>query len=264
MNLAVIGCGNMASAIIGGGLKTNFLSNDTINVYDINSEKLNIFSNQYQLTTHNSPNDAVKNSDSVLISVKPQDLKSVLLEIADSCKGKLVISICAGKTISTIEENLLTGVAIARVNPNTPALVGEGATGIAFNDYTSQEQKDFVLNLFSSLGIVQEFPEKLMNAVTGLAGSGPAFIFMIVEAMADGGVLAGLPRADAIKFAAQTVLGAAKMVLSTKEHPGILKDKVASPGGTTIEGISVLEKSRLRSALIEAVHSAVLKADKLN
>ena len=263
MKLAIIGCGNMAKAIIGGAIKTKSLYREQVFLFDIHTAKMETLAKKYKIHACGSAADAARQSEAILIAVKPGDLEKSIQDMKNEIAGKLVISICAGKDIEYIKNLVGDKCPIARVNPNTPALVSEGMTGIAFSDNINETEKNFVKKIFGSLGLIEEFPEKLMNAVTGLAGSGPAFIFLAIEALADGGVLCGIPRDQALKLAAQTCLGAAKLVIYSEEHPGVLKDNVASPGGTTIEGISVLERNNFRGSLIEAVRQAALKAGNL-
>jgi pyrroline-5-carboxylate reductase len=175
----------------------------------------------------------------------------------------LLVSIAAGVTLAKMEANLPAGIRIIRVMPNTPALVGASASAFALGKTATPDDGQIVSTLFSAVGVAFQVKESLLDAVTGLSGSGPAYVYMIIEALSDGGVAAGLPRDIATKLAAQTVLGGAKMVLETGLHPGTLKDMVTSPGGTTIEGIHELEKGSLRAALINAVRAATEKSKRL-
>jgi pyrroline-5-carboxylate reductase len=204
-------------------------------------------------------------SDVLLLCTKPQDVATALAEAAKTAAGgeRLVISIAAGVTLATLESHTPENFRIIRAMPNTPALVGHGAAGFCLGSRALPADAAATQSLLSAVGLAIEVPERLMDAVTGLSGSGPAYIYVVIDALADGGVRAGLPRADAILLAAQTVLGAAAMVLETGEHPAALKDMVTSPGGTTIAGLAVLEKQGLRSALIEAVGAAVDRAGEL-
>lgn len=263
MNLGIIGFGNMAEAISQGFVKNNFLSKQSVFVYDIKDERREIAKSNFNFST-TSIDNLISKSDVILISVKPNQLEEILLHIKNSISKKLIISICAGKTISFIEKIIGNNSSISRVNPNTPALVGEGVTAITFNKNVDEIQKSFTLSLFKSVGKVYELEEKYLNAITGLAGSGPAFIFSVIEAMADAGVYSGLSRDMAYEIAAQTVLGSAKLVIETKLHPAKLRDNVASPGGTTIEGIYELEQKGFNGILMNSIIKAVQKADKLS
>ncbi len=199
-----------------------------------------------------------------MLCVKPQDILSTLASCAFSPgNGKLLISVAAGVTLSTLEKHTPEAVRIVRTMPNTPSLVGKGATAYCLGSRCAEEDRGIVERLLGAVGISVEVPEKQMDAVTGLSGSGPAYIYLIIEALADGGVRQGLPRAEALRLAAQTVSGAAEMVIHTGTHPAVLKDMVTSPGGTTIAGLSVLEEKNVRSALISAVSAAATRASEL-
>jgi pyrroline-5-carboxylate reductase len=256
-----IGLGNMGSALISSVLKQEVKIFDTIYVYDLLSEKLSQFSQNEDIETCNDLEKLVVKSNFIVLAVKPQSMQNLLISIKNfDLKDKIFITIAAGLKISFYQNILGNNISITRVMPNTPYLVGEGAAGIVYDTNLSEEHKIIVKNLFEFGGKVISCEEKLIDVVTGLSGSGPAYIFMIIEALADGAVKMGLGRSQAYKLAAQTVLGSAKMVLETGKHPGELKDMVASPGGTTIEAISVLEKHKIRSALIEAVVAATKKS----
>ncbi|MFP4016785.1 MAG: pyrroline-5-carboxylate reductase, partial [Halanaerobiales bacterium] len=205
-----------------------------------------------------------KSADIVLLAVKPQIIGRVNSEIGEYTAGKLVISIAAGISIAKLAEQLADNTRIIRVMPNTPALVGEGASAFTVAEDTSDKDRKIVKDILQGVGEVVEVEERLMDAITGLIGSGPAYIYMIIEALADGGVLMGLHRSMAQKLAAQTVFGAAKMVLETGKHPGELKDAVASPAGTTIRAIEQLEERGLRSSLIAAVKASAERSKELN
>jgi pyrroline-5-carboxylate reductase len=201
----------------------------------------------------------------ILLCTKPHDIPAALAAASESSGGKplLVISIAAGITIAALEVAAAGPIRIIRAMPNTPALVGKGAAGYCLGTRATREDAETARLLLGSVGLAVEVPERLMDAVTGLSGSGPAYIYLVIEALADGGVCAGLPRADAVRLAAQTVLGAAAMVLETGEHPAVLKDMVTSPGGTTIAGLAELERHGLRSALMDAVAAATRRAGEL-
>ena len=201
--------------------------------------------------------------DLIFLAVKPQVMASALEEVKTAFgPQQLIVSIAAGIDLRTLEE-WLPDRRIVRVMPNTPCLVGEGACGISPGSSASEDDAQTVAELLSCVGIVEQIPERLMDALTGLSGSGPAYVFQMIEALSDGGVKMGLPRPTATRLAAQTLLGSAKMVLQTGDHPGSLKDAVTSPGGTTIAGIHALEKGGLRSVLINAVQASAERSAEL-
>lgn len=204
-------------------------------------------------------------SEVILLCTKPHDVPVALADAAKMSAGepRLVISIAAGVTLTALEDAASENFRIIRAMPNTPALVGHGAAGYCLGSRANADDARTAQALLGAVGLAVEVPERLMDAVTGLSGSGPAYIYVVIDALADGGVRAGIPRADAVRLAAQTVLGAAAMVLETGEHPAVLKDMVTSPGGTTIAGLAALERHGLRSALIEAVGAAVQRATEL-
>jgi pyrroline-5-carboxylate reductase len=196
--------------------------------------------------------------------VKPDQVAAVLAEQRGNfTNAHLLISIAAGVTLAKMEAALLAGTRVIRVMPNTPALVGEAAAAFALGKSATAADGELVKKLLSAVGIAFQVKESLLDAVTGLSGSGPAYVYQFIEALSDGGVAAGLPRDIATKLAAQTVLGAAKMVLETGQHPGALKDQVTSPGGTTIEGLHELEKGKMRATVMSAVRAATEKSKKL-
>jgi pyrroline-5-carboxylate reductase len=207
---------------------------------------------------------AVAGCEVILLCTKPHDVAAALKQATAACveKPALVVSIAAGITLAALEA-AAAGMRVIRAMPNTPALVGKGAAAYCLGATASREDAATAARLLGSVGLAVEVPERLMDAVTGLSGSGPAYVYLVIEALADGGLRAGLPRADALKLAAQTVLGAATMVMETGEHPAVLKDMVTSPGGTTIAGLAELEGHGVRAALIEAVTAATLRAAEL-
>lgn len=212
-----------------------------------------------------SVTELAAHSEVILLCTKPLDLAAALTDAAKMAAGapRLVISIAAGVTLAALEASVSENFRIIRAMPNTPALVGHGAAGYCLGTRATPADAATAQALLGAVGLAIQVPERLMDAVTGLSGSGPAYIYLVIEALADGGVRAGIPRADAVRLAAQTVLGSAAMVLETGEHPAVLKDMVTSPGGTTIAGLAVLERQGVRSALIEAVHAAVERAAEL-
>ena len=203
--------------------------------------------------------------DVVLLCTKPQDVVPALRQLGEvsAGRGMLVISIAAGITLAALEEWVPANIRVIRAMPNTPALVGEGAAAFCLGGRATREDASCATRLLGKVGLALEVPERLMDAVTGLSGSGPAYVYLMIEALADGGVRCGLARNQALQLAAQTVLGGARMVLETGEHPARLKDMVTSPGGTTIAGLAEMEKSGVRSALIEAVTAATQRAREL-
>jgi len=208
--------------------------------------------------------DVAKFADVLILATKPDQVPAALAEIHDAFSPKqLLISIAAGVTIAKMEKALSSGARVIRVMPNTPALVGAGASAYALGNNASAHDGDMARKLLSSVGLAFQVKETLLDAVTGLSGSGPAYVYQFIEALSDGGVAAGLPRDIATLLAAQTVSGAAKMVLETGQHPGALKDQVTSPGGTTIEGVHELEKGKMRATVMNAVRAATEKSKKL-
>lgn len=261
MKLGFIGCGNMAGAIMGGIINHNVCKKEEI----IGSDPLEAGRKRVQenhgikVTADNK--EVVKEADIVFLAVKPQYYESVLNEISSTVRGgQIFVSIAPGKTLAWIGEHLGKTVKLVRTMPNTPALVGEGMTAVCANAFVTEEEMEQVLHILSATGKVEVIPEHLMDVVVGVSGSSPAYVFMFIEAMADAAVAEGMPRAQAYKFAAQAVLGSAKMVLDTGKHPGELKDMVCSPAGTTIQAVRVLEEKGLRSAVFEATDTCIQKA----
>ncbi len=257
--IGFIGSGNMGSAIIGGISGKGLF--DKIYVYDKNKEAQNAVCNKYQAEAASLFD--VARADVIVLAVKPQVLYTVLSELCPIInQDATVVSIAAGQPIAKIARALPQDMKIMRVMPNTPALVGEGMSALSANTALEHDLAAIseILAIFKSLGRAEIVPESLMDAVTGVSGSSPAYVFMFIEALADAAVKAGMPRDKSYIFAAQSVLGSAKMVLKTGLHPATLKDMVCSPGGTTIEAVEVLEKKGLRSAVIEAVDACVKKS----
>ena len=262
--IAFLGGGNMAEALIKGMLAAGVALADRILVSDVSNERLEHLHATYGIIIDRSNKDAVDKADIILLCVKPQIIDVVLSKIEPVAdKEKLVISIAAGVTIGRIEKMLANRPRVIRVMPNTPALVLSGAAAIAAGSAASAEDLATAQQIFGAVGRAVVVEEKLMDAVTGLSGSGPAYVFTIIEALTDAGVKEGIPRPLALELAAQTVYGAAKMVLETGEHPVRLRDMVTSPGGTTIEGLHVLEKGNLRATLMNAVEAATQRSKEL-
>ncbi len=250
MTLGFIGGGNMASAIMGGIIRKGILPPEDIIVSDFCdnvSEKLGVRFTRDNLRTAGE-------ADVLFLSVKPQIYPAVIAEIRDHLKeGQLIITIAPGKTLSWLREQFGRDLHIIRTMPNTPAMVGEGMTAACPNALVTEEELETALTLLRSFSCVEVIPEHLMDVVTSVSGSSPAYVFLFIEAMADAAVAGGMPRKQAYTFAAQAVLGSAKMVLETGKHPAELKDMVCSPAGTTIEAVRVLERQGLRSAVFEAM-----------
>jgi len=264
LTLGFLGAGKMASALARGFVAAGLTEPDHVVASDPFEAARESFQKSVGAHTTDNNRNVLERSDVVILAVKPNLVSSVLAEIRPDFHSRhLLISIAAGISLRTLEAGLNMESRVVRVMPNTPALVGASASGFAVGAAATSQDAALVRNLFSSVGTVVQMEEKLLDAVTGLSGSGPAFIYMIIEAMSDGGVAAGLPRDVATQLAAQTVLGSAKMVLETGLHPGVLKDMVASPGGTTIEGIHELEKGNVRSSFINAVRIAAEKSRQL-
>lgn len=262
--IAFLGGGNMAEALIKGLLAAGAAKADQIFVTDISSDRLEYLKKTYGIIIQKNNGETVEQSGIILLCVKPQVIDRVLEEIAPVADtSKLVISIAAGITIGRMERVLTGKPRVIRVMPNTPALVLAGAAGLAGGKNATGDDLALAQSIFNSVGRSFVVDEKLMDAVTGLSGSGPAYVFEIIDALSDAGVKAGLPRELALELAAQTVYGAAKMVLETKEQPGRLRDMVTSPGGTTIEGLHALEKGKLRATLMNAVEAATARSREL-
>jgi pyrroline-5-carboxylate reductase len=262
--IAFLGGGNMAEALIKGLIAAGTARPDHILVADVSADRLAHLNKTYGVVAQKSNLDAVRGADVIILSVKPAVIEKVLGEAASVLdEKKLVISIAAGVSLAKIERALKEGARVVRVMPNTPALVLAGATALAGGKHATSEDLALSQGIFNSVGRVVMVEEKLMDAVTGLSGSGPAYVFMIIDALSDAGVKAGLPRPLALELAAQTVYGSAKMVLETNEHPGKLRDMVTSPGGTTIEGLHALEKGKLRATLMNAVEAATARSREL-
>ncbi|WP_165074058.1 pyrroline-5-carboxylate reductase [Paludisphaera rhizosphaerae] len=259
-----IGSGRMASALVNGMIRAGVATADRILASDPQAATRDALAKESGVVAHASNAPVVEGSDVVVLAVKPQSMAAVLAEIAPGLAPRhLVVSIAAGVSIATMAKALGESTRIIRVMPNTPALLGEGASAFALGPKATEADSAAVQRFLDSVGRAVRVPESQLDAVTGLSGSGPAFVYMIIEALSDGGVRAGLPRDVATTLAAQTVLGAAKMVLETGLHPGALKDQVTSPGGTTIAGVQTLERAALRGALIDAVDAASRRSAEL-
>lgn len=257
MKLGFIGAGNMGYAMLKGC--TSLFGKD-MTYTDVNIKRLEEIKSELGIDYVTTNQEVINLCDIIVLAIKPQFLAEVLLDLSIDA-SKIVITIAPGVSIEHLNAMINGSPKIVRAMPNTPALIGEGMSAVSFSKdaYTVEERK-VVFDIFESFGKAIELTEQLMDAVVPVSGSSPAYVYMFIEALADGAVLHGISRDKAYEFAAQSVLGAAKMVLETKTHPGILKDNVCSPGGTTIEAVRVLEKRGLRSAVIEAMDACYQKA----
>ena len=262
--LGFVGGGNMAEALVKGLLHAKVVPPEGIIVSDVKTERLAHFVELHGVRTTQDNHELVRTSDVIVLSVKPQVIDKVLALIgADVKSGQLVISVAAGVPVSAIEARLPEGAHVVRSMPNTPATVQAGATAIAPGTHATDDDLEVARSLFAAVGRVVTLDETLLDAVTGLSGSGPAYVMLMIEALADGGVKVGLHRDTALLLAAQTVYGSAKLLLDTGEHPGRLKDMVTSPGGTAIAGLHTLESGGLRRTLIDAVEVATNRSAQL-
>jgi pyrroline-5-carboxylate reductase len=263
-SIGFLGAGKMATALAKGFVRAELTTPKEIIASDPYPLARKSFTGEIGSKTTASNCDVAKTARVLILATKPDQVATALAEISGAfTKNHLLISIAAGVTISKLESLLPAGARVIRVMPNTPALVGEGASAFALGKNASVSDAELAKRLLSAVGVALQVKESLLDAVTGLSGSGPAYVYQFIEALSDGGVAAGLPRDIATKLAAQTVLGAAKMVLETGQHPGALKDQVTSPGGTTIEGLHALEKGKLRATVMSAVRAATEKSKKL-
>lgn len=261
--LGLIGGGRMAEALISGVRTARLFEPEQICVADPDVTRQDHLKRHYGVRVGLLNDEVVRVSDIVMLAVKPQVLADVLRGMGTGIGHRLVVSVAAGVPIGRLQEFLGSQTSIIRAMPNTPAMVGAGMTALAVGPGVGPEAVARVQQIFDAVGKVVVLEERLMDAVTGLSGSGPAYIFLAIEAMADGGVKMGLPRETASILAAQTVLGAARMVLESGQHPARLKDQVASPGGTTIAGLHRLEQGRLRAILMDAVEAATRRSQEL-
>lgn len=264
LQIGFAGGGNMGEALIKGLLSASLLSPDRICVYDVSAPRMQYLEQTYQITPCSGLAELAKSSQVIILAVKPQNIIEVLDELRPQVDHRpLVISIAAGIPISTLTTRLAENIPVIRVMPNTPALVLEGASALARGQKVSDDQMELTLTIFQSVGKAIEVDEKWMDTVTGLSGSGPAYVLLMLEALIDGGVLMGLPRQIARELVLQTCLGTVKMVQQTGKHPAELKDLITSPGGTTISGLQVLEENSVRGALMGAVQAASERSKEL-
>jgi len=262
--IGMLGAGNMAGALIRGLLASGTVKTDQIRASDVRAERLEELAKTYGIVTHADNSELARWANVVVVAVKPQVVDRALEQVTDALvTDTLVVSIAAGVPLKAIEARLPSGVRAVRAMPNTAAIALAGATGIAPGAGATEDDLRVAKALFDAVGRTVVLDETLIDAVTGLSGSGPAYIMLVIEALADGGVKVGLHRDTALLLAAQTVYGSAKLLLETGEHPGRLKDMVTSPGGTAIAGLHTLESGGLRRTLIDAVDSATRRAIEL-
>jgi pyrroline-5-carboxylate reductase len=262
--IGLIGAGQMATALAKGFVKAGLTTADRLLASDVDEHARQRFAQA--VAAHTTADNALvaAQSDVIILAVKPQQMPQVAAGLRASLPAaRLVVSIAAGVRLASLAEWLGPAVRLVRVMPNTPCLVGQGACAYSLGEHATAEDGALVGRLLGALGSAWQVEEKLLDAVTGLSGSGPAFVYVIIEALSDAGVKMGLPRTIATQMAAQTVRGSAEMVLSTGEHPAALKDRVASPGGTTIAGLHALEAAGLRAALMAAVEAATRRSMEL-
>jgi pyrroline-5-carboxylate reductase len=267
MHLGIIGCGKMGTALVAGAIRAGVVNCADVIGCDPSPASREAFSQATGALATPTPASLAATCDVILLCTKPHDVLTAMREIAaataTASQPRLILSIAAGIPLTTLEAAAPAHFRLIRAMPNTPALVGKGAAAYCLGTRATPADAATAQALLGSVGLALELPERLMNAVTGLSGSGPAYGYVVIEALADGGVQAGLPRAEALRLAAQTLLGAATMVLDSNQHPAVLKDQVTSPGGTTIAGLAELERLGLRAALIAAVGAATRRADEL-
>ena len=263
--IGFIGAGNMGQAILGGIVKDGLVASENIIMSDLYEPSLEKAKGNYNIEITTDNKLVAKKSDILILAVKPNLYPIVINEIKDLVKDDVIIvTIAAGKSIESTEKSFGRELKVIRTMPNTPALVGEGMTAVCPNKLITDNDINEVSKLLNSFSKVEVVSESLIDAVTSVSGSSPAYVYMFIEAMADAAVLQGMPRDKAYKFAAQTVLGSAKMVLETGMHPGALKDMVCSPGGTTIEAVAELEAKGFRSAVISAMNKCYKKSQEMS
>jgi pyrroline-5-carboxylate reductase len=265
MRIGFIGTGNMGTAIIKGCINRDPEAAGKIYAFDTDSKKLEALVQELKIGGCKTVEEVLKNSDFIMLSIKPNIYAKVLDEIKDSITDRhVIVSMAAGISIGFIENRLAKPVKIIRIMPNTPAMVNESMTAVCRNKSVTDEEFEAFYRIATAIGLAETVEEKMIDAVIGVSGSSPAYIYMFVEALADGAVLEGMPRDQAYKFAAQALIGSARMVLETGLHPGALKDMVCSPGGATIEAVRVLEENGFRSAVIKAVIAAADKSKEMS
>jgi len=262
--IGFVGCGNMAQAMMGGIVKSNLVPGENVIASNPSDKSLNKVKEEYNILVTNDNKEVAKFSDIVILAIKPYKYFEVIDEIKPYLKKNVIIvTIAAGITLEHMTSKLGEGAKVIRTMPNTPALVSEGMSALCANENVTKEELQEVVEIFESFGKIEILEENLIEIVPAVSGSSPAYVYMFIEALGDGAVLQGMPRDKAYRMAAQAVLGAAKMVLETGEHPGKLKDNVCSPGGTTIEAVYTLEKNNFRGSVISAMESCTDKAIKM-
>ncbi len=261
MRVGFIGCGNMATAMIKGMTASGLVKNEEMTASAKSQGTRDRMKSELNIHAAETNSEVLERSDIVFLAVKPIFYEEVLAEIRDYVRPEhIFVSLAPGKTLDWLGERLGETAKIVRTMPNTPAMVGEGMTGLCVNQNVAEEETKMICGLCDTFGKTEVVPERLIDVVVGVSGSSPAYVFMFLEAMADAAVADGMPRAQAYQFAAQAVKGSAELMLQTGKHPGELKDMVCSPGGTTIEAVRVLEEKGLRSAVIEAQKACVRAA----
>lgn len=261
MKVGFIGCGNMASAMLGGIMKEGVVKKENLMASAKSEKTLKKIREELKITAIADNRELAARADLIVLAIKPIYMEEVIEEIADSVtEDKIIVTLAPGKTLEWLDLTFGKPTKLIRTMPNTPALVGEGMTALCPNELVTEAELQTVVEIFQSFGKTQVVTEPMIDVVVGVSGSSPAYVFMFIEAMADAAVADGMMRSQAYEFAAQAVLGSAKMVLDTGMHPGTLKDMVCSPGGTTIEAVRVLEEKGMRSSVIEASKAAVRKA----
>lgn len=262
--LGIIGVGAMGSALLRGIVGSGLLAPSSIIVYDVIHAKTQAVSEELGCLAAKDLSEIPQKARRILLAVKPAYVADVLKGCADSMhESHVIISIAAGVSIQRIQAVVPAGCGVVRAMPNTPALIGQGVTAVSFSDEVKDYDRDWTKNVLNCVGSVVEVPEAQMDAVTALSGSGPAYVYLFLESMIDGGVAAGLPRQVAETLAMRTVMGAAAMAMEAGKHPAELRAEVTSPDGTTVAGMRVLEKERVRSALIEAIMAARNRSEEL-
>lgn len=264
MKIGFIGAGNMASAIIGGILQNQVVTPAEVHASAPSEGTRARVAEQFGIATFSSNAEVAAWADMVVLAVKPFMMETAIDDIVDVIsRDSIVVSIAAGKTLEWIDQAFGMEMKLVRAMPNTPALIGAGVTGICANHRVSEEELDQVMSVFRSVGIVEKLSEPMIDVIGAVAGSTPAYVAMFIEALADAGVAEGMPRAQAYKVAAQAVAGSGQLAAQTGKHPGELKDMVCSPGGTTIEGVQILEARGMRAGVMEAIRAAIAKTRRL-
>jgi pyrroline-5-carboxylate reductase len=259
--IGFIGCGKMAQAIISGMLNSNLISPNQISASAKSEATIQSVKNTYNIFASLNNEDITREADLLFLAVKPNLYTEIITEIKDVVKqDAIIITIASGITIQDVEESFNQKMKVIRTMPNTPSLVGQGMSAISYSNSVTTKELDLVVKLFGSFGRTEIIDEKLMDTIPAISGSSPAYVYIFIEALADGGVAQGIPRHIAYTLAAQAVLGAAKMVLETGNHPGMLKDNVCTPGGSTIEAISTLEKNNFRGSILKAMEDCTRKS----